>query len=174
MQQNCQDAAFCGSPANEYAYILALDGCGSKYRDDSGIYTSHNESGAHLLGSYASTFLHKELAAKPADIDTLVKKLYAAGITYLDGLTTLHPFETIAEQQRFIATHLLTTLVGFVVTPQTAVFFPRTCPWLILMTVNRQFAFRLIPLRPPTHSPLTHWPAPLPGKPLSPKMPILA
>ncbi|MCA9929415.1 MAG: protein phosphatase 2C domain-containing protein [Anaerolineales bacterium] len=123
MQQNCQDAAVGGTLTPDVAFGLVLDGCGSKYREESGIHPSHNEIGAHLLGAYADAFLQQALTAQDIELDSLPARLYQACLTYLDCLVTLHPFQTNEDRHRFIATHLLATLVGFVVTPETAVCF---------------------------------------------------
>lgn len=131
MQQNCQDFAIGASLSSTISYGLVLDGCGSKYRDGTGTYPSHNEVGANLLGQYAAAFLSKRLTAvrQSSTIDNnqlvndVLVQLYGACATYLDCFVTLHPFPNKHERKRFIATCLLSTLVGFVVTAETAVCF---------------------------------------------------
>ncbi len=131
MQQNCHDFAQSSTISSQTVYGLVLDGCGSKYRDATGSYASHNEVGANLLGTYAATFLDKQLTINKKQktkneeeaLEELVAQLYRACVTYLDCLVTLHPFQDELERRRFVATRLLCTLVGFVVTEETAVCF---------------------------------------------------
>jgi hypothetical protein len=131
MQQNCQDTAVAIKLSDEIAFGLVFDGCGSKHKDKTGTFSSHNEVGAHLLGAFAAAFLRKQLTMNrqhtPITNQQLaaevVAQLYQACVTYLDCLVSLHPFTNEAERRCFIATNLLSTIVGFVVTPQTAVCF---------------------------------------------------
>ena len=131
MQQNCQDFATSGPSAPGTTFGLVLDGCGSKYRDNNGTHPSHNEVGANLLGAYAAAFLNRNLAVSGQPlavsnqqfVEDVVSQLYQACVTYLDCLVTLHPFQDENERRRFVATRLLCTMLGFVVTPETAVCF---------------------------------------------------
>ena len=131
MQQNCQDFATGKAIGPHAVFGLVLDGCGSKYRDATGMYPSNNEVGANLLGTYAATFLNKQKTINNQQqtkneeeaLEKLVARLYRACVTYLDCLVTLHPFQDELERRRFVATRLLCTMVGFLVTAETAVCF---------------------------------------------------
>jgi hypothetical protein len=124
MQQNCQDFATANQASALPTFGIVLDGCGSKFRDETGVYPANNEVGANLLGTFAATFLQRNLASskKNKAIEKIVNQLYQASVTYLDCLTTLLPYHN-RERKRFIATRLLCTMVGYVVTEETAVFF---------------------------------------------------
>jgi len=138
VQQNCQDFAVGKVISPNTAFGLVLDGCGSKYRDASGTYPSNNEVGANLFGTYAAAFLSNQLIInnqqstinnqrKTKDgilaLENIFTRLYKACLTYLDCLLMLHPFQDDFERRRFVATRLLCTLVGFVMTEETAVCF---------------------------------------------------
>ncbi|KAA3660534.1 MAG: hypothetical protein DWQ04_19140 [Chloroflexi bacterium] len=131
MQQNCQDFAVGNVIDSDAAFGLVLDGCGSKYRDATGTYPANNEVGANLLGSFAAAFLSKQKTKNGKQkteneefvLDDIVARLYRACVTYLDCLIMLHPFQDDFERRRFVATRLLCTLVGFVMTEETAVCF---------------------------------------------------
>lgn len=125
MQHNCQDFAAAASPAPLLTIGLVGDGCGSKFRENGRSQTSHNETGANLLGQFALDFLSQKLADLPSPIgpqtiETILADLHLATLTFLHHLTAHFPKTT---RRQFIATHLLTTLVGFIRTPETAVFF---------------------------------------------------
>ena len=131
MQQNCQDFAVGSNLQDSTAFGLVFDGCGSKYRDVSGIHQSHNEVGANLVGIYAAQFIRKELTVNSQQrtingqcfLEDVVERLYQACVTYLDCFVTLHPFHDEKARRHFIATRLLCTVVGFVKIAETAVFF---------------------------------------------------
>lgn len=130
-QQNRQDVAAGGAPAPGMAFGLALDGCGSKVRDGNGrTHPSQNEVGAQLLGAYAAAWLRQQLSAAdgPRSHDAvcqLLTDLHHGCRDYLQQLAALPPWPTPVARTQFIAGHLLTTLVGFVLTPETAVCFWR-------------------------------------------------
>ncbi len=124
-QHNCQDFAATASPAPHIAIGLVCDGCGSKFVGNGQTYPSHNETGANLLGQFALDFLSHKLADLPAPIcpetvENVLSDLHLAALTFLHHLTAHFPEPT---RRQFIATRLLTTLVGFVRVPETAVFF---------------------------------------------------
>ncbi len=119
MQQNCHDFAITGTPRPGAAFGLILDGCGSKYQKS----PSHNEVGAKLLGQFAANYLHRQLAVTNGNEVELLDGLFAACVSFLGGVVSMIPFEDKAGRERFVATHWLATLVGFVVLPETAVFF---------------------------------------------------
>ncbi len=125
MQHNCQDFAATVTLTPKIALGLVCDGCGSKFMANGRSYPSHNEIGANLLGQFALDFLTKELANLPAPVcpetlETILAELHLASITFLHHLVT-HFAQ--ASRRHFIATRLLTTLVGFVHAGETAVFF---------------------------------------------------
>lgn len=127
-QQNCQDFAVVRSPRPDVAVGLVADGCGSKYRTETAVWPSRNEIGAALLTRFAADFLCSALMdaqqpAKPAVMDEVLEDLYSASLRFLEGLLDLYPAPSDAYRRQFVATYLLCTLVGFVRTPATAVFF---------------------------------------------------
>ena len=130
MQQNCHDFAISGTPTLDCAFGLVLDGCGSKHRDESGSHPSHNEVGAKLLGQYTAVYLTTHLPHHEPD-ETFFADLYNACTNYLQNILSLLPTADPTTQTRFIATHLLCTLVGFVVRGETAVFFWRGDGYLL-------------------------------------------
>jgi hypothetical protein len=128
-QHNCQDFAATAVPAPHLAIGLVCDGCGSKFVGNgslrAGSTPSHNETGANLLGQFALTFLSERLPALPHPtgpdtLEALLADLHLAALTFLHHLTAHFP---AARRREFVATRLLTTLVGFVRTAETAVFF---------------------------------------------------
>ena len=129
-QQNCQDAAFCGTASTHYHYGLVLDGCGSKYPEPERQTPSHNEVGANLLGTFLANTLHDHLLTlgnRPAidseQIIMLLDGIYQQCLLFLRQVVSLLPFNDDAAVTRFIMTRLLCTIVGFVNTPTTAVAF---------------------------------------------------
>jgi hypothetical protein len=122
MQQNCHDFAITGTLAPDCAFGLVLDGCGSKYRHESGTIPSHNEVGAKLLGQFTADYLTTHLPHNDLS-PTFFEQLYTACSNFLRGLLALFPTADQPAQNRFIATHLLCTIVGFVIKRETAVFF---------------------------------------------------
>ncbi len=129
MQHNCQDFAATASPAPHLAIGLVCDGCGSKFMGNgslpAGTHRSHNEVGANLLGQFALDFLSQKLAALPHPIgpealETVLADLHLAALAFLHHVTA--HFAPTARRE-FVATRLLATLVGFVRTAETAVFF---------------------------------------------------
>ena len=122
MQQNCHDFAIAGTPAPDCAFGLVLDGCGSKHREETGTYPSHNEVGAKLLGQFTAVYLATQLPHHALD-EILFANLYSACCHYLQNLVALLPTTNPILQNRFIASHFLCTLLGFVIKGETAVFF---------------------------------------------------
>jgi hypothetical protein len=125
MQRNCQDFAAVASPAQHLAVGIVCDGCGSKFKEKGRSAPSHNEIGANLLGQFALDFLSLKLADLPIPlcpetVESMLSNLHLAILTFLHHLTAHFPEAT---RREFIATRLLTTLVGFVRAPETAVFF---------------------------------------------------
>ena len=120
-QQNSHDFAISGSPRPGTAFGLVLDGCGSKYNRQ----PSNNEVGAKLLGQFAAGWLEERLAVsdEPLAVADLVNGLFADCTDFLQQTTALLPFADEAAWTRFVMTHWLATLVGFVVTEETAVLF---------------------------------------------------
>ena len=125
MQHNCQDFAATANPAPHLAIGIVCDGCGSKFKENGRSQTSHNETGANLLGQFALDFLSQKLTELPTPlcpetVETILADLHLSALSFLHHLTAHFPEAT---RRQFIATRLLTTLVGFVHTPETAVFF---------------------------------------------------
>jgi hypothetical protein len=114
-QQNNQDVALCVQPTADTTIGLVLDGCGSGAR---------SEVGANLLGQFTLNWLCEELRSGQP-VSACLEKLGPATLIYLDNLTQLTTKQTAADNPPFIAAHLLTTLVGFIVTPEEAAFFWR-------------------------------------------------
>ncbi len=120
-QQNSHDFALSGSPAPGVFYGLVLDGCGSR--------PSHNEVGAKLLGQFAARHLQQQLADLAPEGGTAVAAtavlddLFPRCVQFLQHITALFPWQNDAERAQFVGAHWLATLLGFVVTPETAVFF---------------------------------------------------
>lgn len=129
-QQNCHDFACTGEPGSGYAFGLVLDGCGSKYRDEGRVVHSHNEIGAKLLGQFAAGFLTQKLVAlnetgtaDPIESAALLRELHDGSLRFMRRLLDALPFVDEHERTRFVASRLLCTLVGFLVTPEAAAFF---------------------------------------------------
>ncbi|MBK8900754.1 MAG: protein phosphatase 2C domain-containing protein [Anaerolineaceae bacterium] len=125
MQHNGQDFAAAAVPTPHIAIGIVCDGCGSKFVGNGRTTPSHNETGANLLGQFAITFLNERLPGLPHPIspdalEALLADLHLAALTFLHHLTAHFPEAT---RREFIATRLLATLVGFVRTAETAVFF---------------------------------------------------
>lgn len=125
MQHNCQDFAVSAAPAPNVALGLICDGCGSKFQQNGRTYPSHNEVGANLIGQFASDFLTQQLAdmtqpACPDTLESLLAELHTDLLAFLQQLVSHFPAET---HRQFVVTRLLATLVGFIHTPETAVFF---------------------------------------------------
>lgn len=129
MQHNCQDFAATAMPAPHIAIGLVGDGCGSKFvgngRPPTNTHPSHNEIGANLLGQFALDFLSGKLSslpqpACPNTLEAILADLHLASLSFLHHLVAHFPEQT---RRQFVATRLLATLVGFVHTPETAVFF---------------------------------------------------
>ncbi|MEZ4594497.1 MAG: hypothetical protein R3D55_25635 [Chloroflexota bacterium] len=101
------------------------DGCGSKFVGENGRSApSHNETGANLAGQFALDFLSQTWPPCPAPSAWKPWKPLWLICTWRQ-LTFLHLTAHFPEANRceFVATRLLTTLVGFVRTEGTAVFF---------------------------------------------------
>lgn len=130
MQQNCQDYASTGRGAADGCYFgLVADGCGSKYSepgqgDSRPVFPSHNEVGAKLLGHFAAGWLAENLGNMGTqEVCLLLDELSLACGNFLQSLLALLPHQGETGRARLVATHLLATLVGFVVTPSAAAFF---------------------------------------------------
>lgn len=117
-QQNGQDGAFTGRSQPACYFGLVLDGCGGKYRHNGQLYPSCNEVGARLLGHFAASRLSQQLGQAP--LRQTLAQLHADCLAFLAGLAdlTLSP-----DRQLFTYTHLLTTVVGFALTPNEGAFF---------------------------------------------------
>lgn len=127
LQQNCQDFALTGRGAAEGCFFgLVADGCGSKYYETGvngrQVTPSHNEVGAKLLGNFAAGWLSEQLDSG-VELPSLLEGLSLACVAFLRGVVTLFPAPDEAGRARLVATHLLATLAGFVVTPSAAAFF---------------------------------------------------
>jgi hypothetical protein len=125
MQHNCQDFAASATPTPNIAIGLVCDGCGSKFQGNGRSHSSHNEIGANLLGQFAADYLVGKLASLPTPptagaLETVLADLHLASLSFLHHLVAHFPEDM---RRKFIATRLLTTLVGFIHTPETAVFF---------------------------------------------------
>ena len=122
--QNCQDVAFWRDAGEGWGTAVVLDGCGSGFQDESGVFPSRNEVGASLLGQFIADFLanHMPLESRNA-IDDLLGQLYAESLRFLEGLADLYPGEDDHYRRRFIMTHLLCTVIGVVNSPAGTVFF---------------------------------------------------
>lgn len=125
MQHNCQDFAAAATPAPNIAIGLVCDGCGSKFRENGHLFPSHNEIGANLLGQFVLDFLSEKLgnlshSPCPETLEATLADCHLASLAFLHHVVA--HFSGAARRQ-FIATRLLATLVGFVRTPETAVFF---------------------------------------------------
>jgi hypothetical protein len=130
IHQNCHDTVYTGSPHPGCAFGLVLDGCGSKYRDGRQASHAHSEVGAKLLGQFVATFLNHRLASVGAQsllssypLAVLLDDLHQECLAFLRTLINCYSFASAVEQARFLATHLLCTLVGFVITLDEALFF---------------------------------------------------
>ncbi len=126
-QQNSHDFALSGNPASGVFFGLVLDGCGSK--------PSHNEVGAKLLGRYAACYLQQELASLPERsgkaVTVVLAGLHPACVQFLQRMICPFPLARDTDRAQFVASHWLATLLGFVVTPETAVFFWRGDGYLV-------------------------------------------
>lgn len=132
-QQNCHDYAISGAPASGCAFGLVLDGCGGKYHVGTAVYPSHNEVGAKLLGKFIASSLSHTLQTDPTiQPDALLSALYAQSRDFLARLVTLYPNHDPSLRSHLIMTRLLCTIVGFVKTPDTAVFFWRGDGFLVV------------------------------------------
>jgi hypothetical protein len=123
-RQNCQDAAFWRQATPDLGCGVVLDGCGSKFQDEGGFHSSHNEVGAHLLGAFIANFIGNRLLSLPQSaVDQCLIDTHLASRSYLQGLLELFSPLAPDERRRFIMTQLLCTVVGFVILPETAVCF---------------------------------------------------
>lgn len=122
VHQNSHDFAVGGTLQAGAVFGLVLDGCGSKYRDVAQVTSAHNEVGAKLLGQFTAAYLTTH-PPHSQPLELFLDQLYDACLAFLEALVALLPFATEASRTRFIASHLLCTLLGFIVTPETAAFF---------------------------------------------------
>lgn len=124
--QNCHDFSFVGEPEPGFCFGLVLDGCGSKHRAAGFSAPSHNEVGAKLLGAFAANFLHQQIPSRSEgarSLAPLLEDLHQGSMTFLHGFLSSIPFADQEARIRFAATHLLSTVVGYVMTPESATFF---------------------------------------------------
>lgn len=128
LQQNGQDGAFVGR-IGESAFGVVLDGCGSKVELAGLKMASSNEVGSRLIGQFIAASLNQALG-EPCPLPLVLSSLYQDTLAFLSGLLRLMPFSDEG-QIRFLAGHLLCTIVGFVVTPDSAAFFWRGDGYLI-------------------------------------------
>lgn len=120
--RNAQDFALAGVTPRGACFGLVADGCGGKFRLDDSIHASHNEVGAKLLCRFAAGWLEAGLDTE-IELAPLVEELYAACLGFLRCLAlTIVPAGNEA-MAHFVATHLLSTLLGFAVTEKEALFF---------------------------------------------------
>lgn len=128
MQQNGHDFAVAGQPANGYAFGLVLDGCGSRYRDSDPagqfFLPAQSEVGSKLIGRFAAEWLHSNLVSSPPRVlETTLATLFDDTLQYIAGLVDTIPFATEDSRRRFVFTHMLATMIGFILTPSEAAFF---------------------------------------------------
>jgi hypothetical protein len=120
--KNGQDFTLAGiTPGGAY-FGLVADGCGSNFRLDDFSYPSHNEVGAKLLCQFAAGWLHAELNAA-TELVPLVERLYAACLDFLRRIMLSIPHADDHVMTQFVATHLLSTLLGFAITEHEAQLF---------------------------------------------------
>lgn len=130
MQQNCQDFSITRELQPGLAFGVVLDGCGSKYRGRERSIPSNNEVGSKLLGQFADAYLSQSLSnlivnsrfGRPALLE-LINGLYSGTLDLLAEVVKSIPFADEAARVEFVATHLLSTVLGFVITPDAGAFF---------------------------------------------------
>ena len=122
MQHNSHDFTICGHAADGRSQFgLVLDGCGSKYRTPGRVIPSHNEVGAKLLGQFAAGWLARCLPPAGAiPTPPWPDQLYAACLAFLDQLLAGLGLVGGPGRAEFIASHLLCTLLGFVISADEA------------------------------------------------------
>lgn len=125
MQHNSHDFATSGHTADGHCQFgLVLDGCGSKYRTPGRVIPSHNEVGAKLLGQFAAGWLARCLPpAGAVPTPPWPDQLYTACVAFLDQLLAGLGLAGGPGREEFIASHLLCTLLGFVIAGDEAAFF---------------------------------------------------
>jgi hypothetical protein len=119
--RNGQDAAYGAQLSPDRAYGLVLDGCGASLPSPEGTQPSRSELGALLLGQFLVGQLDRLAGSdKPltAGIDELAGRThrFLAQVSRAVGLPA-------PARRRFVATCLLTTVVGFVLRPEQALLF---------------------------------------------------
>jgi hypothetical protein len=119
--QNGQDAAFGAAVGPGHGYGVVLDGCGAKWRQPEGAWPSRNELGALLLGQFLSARLRR-LAESKQPLADGIAALGEQTRHFLEGIVAAVA-PVAAERERFVATRLLCTVVGFVIQPEHAVVF---------------------------------------------------
>ncbi len=122
LRHNGQDFAIAGLTTDGAAFGLVADGCGSKFRLDKHSYASNNEVGAKLLCQFAAGWLQSELHAV-AELPPVVERLHTACLDFLQHLVSCMSLAGDEDRTQFIATNLLTTMLGFAVTAREALFF---------------------------------------------------
>lgn len=122
IHQNGQDYAISGECGVGGSFGLVLDGCGSKWRTpETGAIPSGSEVGARLLGNFAAAAIPYLALTTP--LPDLPHVLSLACLRFLQQVTGGIPFANETERGRFIHTHLLCTLLGFIRTDAAALFF---------------------------------------------------
>lgn len=122
IHHNGQDYAISGSCGVGGNFGLVLDGCGSKWRTpETGAISSGSEVGARLLGNFAAAAIPQLALTTP--LPDLPHALSLACVRFLQQVTMGIPFANEVDRGRFIHTHLLCTLLGFVRTDAAALFF---------------------------------------------------
>lgn len=118
MNQNCHDFAIAGTTPSGSCFGIVLDGCGSK----TGNLPPHTEVGAKLLGTFAAQWWQGTLENGSPLAEQFVL-FQTACLSFLRQLVEAMPFIHEGERDRFVASHLLCTLVGFVIEEKTAGIF---------------------------------------------------
>jgi len=119
---NGQDVALAGVTPRGACFGLVADGCGGKFRHDDRYHVSHNEVGAKLLCRFAAGWLEARLDAD-VELASLLDELYVACLDFLQRLALMVAPVGNKAMAHFVATHLLSTLLGLAVTENEAMFF---------------------------------------------------
>lgn len=118
MNQNCHDFAVAGTTPAGSVYGVVLDGCGSKTRSEQ----PHTEVGAKLLGTFIAQWWQAALETE-GDLTKQFDQLLVACLGFLRQVIQSIPFANEGERDQFIGSHLLCTVVGFVVKGESAGIF---------------------------------------------------
>lgn len=124
-KQNSHDVAVCGYNQPQGVYWgLVLDGCGSKTTTVNGRIPSDNEVGAKLTGQFIDAWWQKCAAREEyRSLASHLVSLYQDYQSFLKQLLQLFPWSQVEQRVDFCSSHLLCTVIGFVVTPIEAAFF---------------------------------------------------